>query len=100
MSGSSGGSATPAIRLAEVLAGRLDPAGPGFEHLDHVGLGVAALQLGYTSAHQIAGQSAAHEDDEAVQARDAIPAKSERFDTELELLFLADGNFHGLGGYL
>ena len=79
-------------------ARRLDSARPGLQHFQRIGLGMAAFQLGDPRAHQIAGQAVAHEDHEPLQARDAIAAKSERLDTELELLFFADRNFHGLGG--
>ena len=41
------------------------------------------------------GQPAAHEDDEAVQAGDAVAAVRERLDLELELLVLLDGGGHG-----
>jgi len=48
---------------------------------------VAALHLGDAGAHEIAGQAAADEQHEALQARDAVAAEGERFDPELELLF-------------
>ena len=40
------------------------------------------------------GSAAVDEDDEAVQARDAVPAVGERVDAELELLVLPDGGGH------
>ena len=43
-----------------------------------------------------AGKRAAHEDDEAVQAPDAVPAVSEGVDAEVELLVDGDGGGHGL----
>ena len=55
---------------------------------------MAALHLRHARAHRVAGQPAADEDDEAVQARDAVPAEGERVDRELELLVLGDGRGH------
>ena len=67
-------------------ARRLDPLRARLEHLGRDGLGVAALHLRHAGAHPVAGQAGPHEDDEAVQARDAVPAEGERVDLELELL--------------
>ena len=79
---------------AEVRARRLDPVGAGREHLDRRRLGEAALHLRHARAHRVAGQAAADEDDEAVQARDAVAAVGERVDVELELLTVADRGGH------
>ena len=43
------------------------------------------------------GRPRAHEDDEAVEARDAVPAEGERVDRELELLVSLNGGGHALG---
>jgi len=59
------------------------------------GLGVAALHLGHASLHGVAGQAAAHEDDEAVVARHTVAAVGKGVDGELELLVSLDGCGHG-----
>ena len=69
-----------------VRARRLDPLRARLEHLGRDRLGVAALHLRHARAHGVARQPGAHEDDEAVEARDAVPAEGERVDLELELL--------------
>ena len=79
---------------AEVRARRHDPVGAGREDLERGRLGEAALHLGDAGAHRVAGQAAADEDDEAVQARDAVAAVGERVDVELELLTVADRGGH------
>ena len=72
----------------EVGARRLDPVRRRLEHVDGERLGVAALHLRHARADAVARQPAADEDDEAVQARDAVAAVGERLDVELELLVL------------
>ena len=57
-------------------------------------LGVAALHLRDARAHRVARQAAPDEDDEAVEARDAVPAEGERVDRELELLVSLNGGGH------
>jgi hypothetical protein len=71
---------------AEMLARRLDANRARYEHLDEVGLGVAALRLRDPRAHRVSWQTAPDEDDEPVQARDTVPAEGERIDGELELV--------------
>ena len=73
----------------EVAARRLDPVGPRLEQRGAHGLGEAALDLRRARAHEVAGQPAADEDDEAVESGDAVPAVGERVDAELDLLPLA-----------
>ena len=79
---------------AEVRARRVDPVGPGREHLERGRLGEAALDLGDPRAHGVAREAAPDEDDEAVQPRDAVAAVGERVDVELELLTVADRGGH------
>ena len=52
------------------------------------------LHLCDAGSHDIAGESSAHEDDESVQARDAVAAVGERLDPEVELLVLANRRGH------
>ena len=70
-------------------ARRLDPVGARRQHLECGRLGEAALHLRHAGADGVARQPAAHEDDEPVQARDAVAAVGERVDVELELLTVA-----------
>ena len=79
-------SATAAGRV--VRARRLDALRRPVEHLGHERLGEAALHLRHASAHTIARKPAPDEDDEPVQACDAVAAVGERVDAELELLSL------------
>src|SRR5439155_12448510 len=80
------------ILEAAAAAGRvvptrvLDADGPRFDHFRGDRLRVTALYLRDPRAHLVAGQSAPDEDDEAVEARDAVAAVGERVDLELELL--------------
>ena len=67
------------------------------EHVDGERLGEAALHLRHPGPDAVAGQPAADEDDEPVQARDAVAAVGERVDLGLDLLVLAYGRSHGLG---
>ena len=83
---------------AEVRARRFDPVRAGRQHLERGRLGEPALDLRDLRAHRVARQAAPHEDDEAVQARDAVAAVGERVDVELELLTGADRGGHGRGG--
>jgi hypothetical protein len=55
---------------------------------------VVALHLRDAGADGVTREPASHEDDEAVQARDAVPAVRERVDVELELLSLGDRRSH------
>ncbi len=83
-----------------VGARRLDAQRAGLEHVDRERLGEAALHLGHARADPVARQAAAHEDDESVQARDAVAAVGERVDPELELLVAGElGRPPGDGSY-
>ena len=84
--------AAAAIRV--VLARRLDPRRARLDDLDGERLGVVALHPRHARAHGVARQPALDEEDEAVQARDAVPAVGERLDLELELLVWTDGRGH------
>ena len=84
-----------AAARGEVVAGRLDAVGARLDDLERGRLRVAPLHLRHAREHGVAGQPAAHEDDEPVQPRDAVAAVGERVDAELELLPLGDGNGHG-----
>ena len=77
-----------------VRAGRLDPCRAGNEHLGRDRLGVPALHFRDARPDRVARETAPHEDDEAVQARDAVAAECERVDRELELLVSLDGGSH------
>jgi hypothetical protein len=66
-----------------VLAGRVHALRPRREHLDRQRLRVVALHLRHPRANPVARQTAANEDDEPVQPRDAVPAVSQRVDREL-----------------
>jgi hypothetical protein len=57
-------------------------------------LGVIPLDLRHTRADDVAGQAAAHEDDEAVQPTDAVAAVGKGLDPDLELLVLRDRRGH------
>ncbi len=75
-------------------ARRLDPLRPRREHARGERLGVTALHLRHAGAHRVAGQAPPDEDDEAVEARDAVPPVGEGVDRELELLVSLDGGGH------
>ena len=75
-------------------ARRVDALRPRLEDLDRERLGVVPLHLRDPRADAVAGQPAAHEDDEAVEPRDAVPAEGERVDVELELLPLRHRRGH------
>ena len=75
-------------------ARRLDALRRRLEHLGRERLREAALHLRHARAHAVAGKPAAHEDDEAVQACDTVPAVGERVDLELDLLVLANRRGH------
>ncbi len=81
-----------------VRAGRLHPLRPGRQDLGRERLRVVALDLRDAGADGVAGKATAHEDDEAVQARDAVAAVGERVDPELDLLSGADRGGHGPRG--
>ena len=86
----------------EVRARRRHPVGPGTQHFGRDRLRMPALHLRDAGADGVARQPAAHEDDEAVEPRDAVAAERERVDGELELLVSLDGGGHGpprLPGY-
>src|SRR6266516_352252 len=85
----------PAATASRVVrTRRVDALRPRLEHLHGERLRVAALDLRDRRANRVAGQTAAHEDDEAVQPRNAVPAVGERVDVELELLVFRDGRGH------
>ena len=94
--------AAAAVRV--VLARSLDARRARLHDLDGERLGVVALHLRHTRAHGVAGQPALDEDDEAVQARDAVAAVGERVDLELELFVDGDRRGHatsiGAAGYV
>jgi hypothetical protein len=52
---------------------------------------VVPLHLRHAGADDVPREPAADEDDEPVQARDAVPAVGERLDPEVELLVFTDG---------
>jgi hypothetical protein len=82
-------------------ARRLDARRAGFHDLECSRLGVVSLHLRDLRPHCVAGEAAPDEDDEAVQARDAVPAVGERIDLEVELLILPQRGGHepdGIGG--
>ena len=83
-----------AAALGEVRARRLDALRPRPHDLGGERLCVRALHLRHARAHAIARQAAAHEDDEPVEARDAVAAVRERLDVELELLILRHRRGH------
>ncbi len=68
-------------------------------HLGHERLGVTALHFRHARPNGVARKTAPHEDDEAVQARDTVPAECKAVDGELELLVLCDGRGHYRPGY-
>src|SRR4051794_592851 len=78
---------------------RLDALRAGMQHLGRKRLRVTALDLRHTRPHGVAGKAAPHEDDEAVQPRDAVSAVRERVDRELELLVPRNGCGHEGPGY-
>ncbi len=71
---------------AEVGAARLDPAGPGLEQLDGLGLGVAALELRHPGADAVAREPPGDEDDQLAVPRDAAAAVRQPVDPQLDLL--------------
>jgi hypothetical protein len=71
-----------------VGARRLDALGAGLDDLDGERLGMAPLDLRHTRANGVAGEATPHEDDIAVEPRDAVPTVREGVDPELELLVL------------
>ena len=68
-----------------MLARRVDPQRAGLDDLGRERLGVIPLHLRHPGADAVARQAAPDEDDEAVEARDAVAAVRERVDVELEL---------------
>src|SRR2546430_9010417 len=77
-----------------VLAGSFDAQRAGLQHLGDERLGVTPLHLRDACPNGVAGKPAAHEDDEAVQPSNAVPAVGETVDGELEFLISADGSGH------
>ena len=84
--------AAPAGRV--VRARRLHAGGARLHDLDCDGLGMAALHLRDSRAHDVPGKRPVDEDDKAVQAGDAPAAVGERVDTEVDLLVLPDRRGH------
>ena len=72
----------------EMLTWSLDALRPRPHDLHGERLSVRALDFRHARANTIAGQSAAHEDDEPVETCDAVAAVRERLDVELEFLIL------------
>ena len=81
---------------AEVPARRLDAVRAGLEQRDLRRLREPALHLRRPGAHEISRQPAANEDDEAVEAANAVPSVGERVDPDLDLLALAHRRSHQL----
>ena len=73
-----------AAALLRVAAAGGHAARGGGEDLQRPRLGVRLLALGDAGAHAVAGHRAAHEDDELVHPRDALPAVGEAGDVELD----------------
>ena len=85
----------PAAAAGRVVgAWRLDALGARLDDLDSGGFRVAALDLRDSRANGVARQTAADEDDEPVQARDAVAAVGERVNVKLEFLIPGDGSGH------
>ena len=78
-----------------VRARRLDALRPGREDVDRERLGVIPLHLRHARANAVSGKAATHEDDVAVQPRDAVPAVCEGLDVELDDVVTPDGSCHG-----
>ena len=76
------------------MQGASTRSGPGSSDLQRQRLGVVPLHFRHARAHRVAREAAADEDDEPVEARDAVPAVGERVDRELELLVPLDGGGH------
>src|SRR5256885_16302494 len=68
--------------------------GPGPELLGGARLCVTAVDIRAPRPGSVAGEPASHEDDEAVEPRDAVAAVRERLDVELELLSLCHRRGH------
>ena len=81
-----------------VAAARSHPARGGGEELERLGLRVRRAALDDACQHAVAGHGAADEDDELIQARDALPAVGERGDVELD--GLSGAWWHGRPVYL
>ena len=73
---------------------RVDTLRPGSDDLGGERLGMTALNLRHARLDGVSRQAAADEDDEPVQASDAVPAVRERLDRELELLVTLNGGSH------
>src|SRR5881398_1707486 len=82
-----------------VRTGRLDALRAGMQNLGRKRLCVTALDLRHARPHGVTGETAPHEDNEAVQPRNAVPAVRERVDRELELLVPRNGCGHEGPGY-
>jgi hypothetical protein len=72
----------------------VDPPRTGCDHIGNDRLGVPALHLRHAGTNRVPGEPPAHEHDEPVEARDAVPSERERIDRELELLISLDGRRH------
>jgi hypothetical protein len=79
---------------AEVPTGSVHAMRAALENLRHAPLREPAFDLAHPRPHAVAGNGSAHEDDEPVDAADAVPAVGERVDSELELLAFPDGCGH------
>ena len=60
-----------------MLTRRVDAQRARLQHLGRERFRVASLHLGHPRAHRVTGKAAPHEDDEAVQSRDAVAAVRE-----------------------
>ena len=76
-------------------AGSLDALRRRLEHLRHECFREPTLHLRHAGAYPVARQASAHEDDEPVQARNAVPAVGERVDLEVDLLVHLHRSGHG-----
>ena len=79
-----------------MVAWRLDAQRARLQDFGDERLRVAPLHLRNARANRVTGQAASHEDDESVQARDAVSAVGEPVDRELELLVSGNRSGHSL----
>ena len=77
-----------------MLAGSLDAQRTGMHDFRDERLGVTPLHFRHAGAYGVPRQPAPDEDDEAVQARNAVAAECEAVDGELQLLVLRYGCSH------
>ena len=78
-----------------MTAGRRDTVRPRLDELGPRRFGKSAFDLRRPRADDVAGQPAAYEHDEAVEAPDAVSAVGERLDAQLDLVSRADRRGHG-----